>query len=494
MNNSFTLLVSLILLSISMSAQDMQFLWANSYEVSNCNEVGALAVDTSDNIIIAGVHGGPVNIPYKGDMYIIKTDPDGTALWASEMDGELIMGDMAAMNTDIVIAGQAYGAFTYKDVQYGTSGFFLFVIKLDENGDVLWHYTDDEKNSSYAATLSVDDNSRILLHTRTQSNLGDWIMIFDTDGNILNSRLLSPTQTLIVHAEYYGGNVYLGGDVSGFSSVTIDTIFIPQSPVESTTFVLALDSTLTAKWVAIDTTLNNGDGTLEANENGVFVYEETLQPPFNIVHNLKRFSHDGQLLKEIVVPSYNPSALLLPGLALVGDRVALFYRNSSGNDSFKVLIYDEDLEIIQEMFIDGQSDQYSNQIAVQDKNFIISHVYQSTLNLNDEMTLPYEGTGKLPYIAKIGEPVISGITSGTDRCSITIFPNPATDRLFIQTNMPGNHPENIRIYDLSGRTMFKTSPAESRGDLDLSSLPAGIYLLNATFSNGQVHKEKLLIQ
>jgi len=489
------LLTLLFLILTGLTVNTQEFLWTNSYQVSNCNEVGALTVDSSDNIIIAGVKDGPLFVPYKGNIYIIKTDPEGAVLWNSEISGELIMCDIAALNTDIIIAGQAYGSFTYKDVQYGNAAFYLFVLKLDENGDVVWAYTDDDKNVSYEGNLSAGDNGNILLHARTVSNLGDWIMLFDAEGNLINSRLLSSITSMIVDANYFESNVYLSGVLNGQSSVTIDTIFIPQSPLESTTFVLALDATLTGKWVSIDTALNNGDGKLRANYNGLYVYEETLQPPFNIVHNLKRFNFSGELINEIVVPAFNPTTLLLTEIAVKDDRVALFIKNSFGSDNFKFLLFDQTLDMIEEKTVTGQTDQYSNQVEAQDKSFIISHVYQSTLNLNDELTLPYEGTGKLPYLAKIGEPLISGISSDIiEKQALLIYPNPAHDQISLEVSANTASLKSIEIYDLSGKVVMKLNGTGHTTELNTEVLPTGIYLVACELTNGNHLRQKIIVR
>jgi hypothetical protein len=489
--STFFLLLSISVLSIH--SQEYQFLWANPYDVSNCNEVGAIAVDINENIIISGVHEGPVNVPYKGDIYIIKTDPEGDTIWTSNMDGQLVMGDMIAMGSNIIIAGQGFGTFTYKSNEYGGGSYYLFVLMLDAVGEVVWYFDDVSKLGTYA-NLSPGENNNFLLHARTQSNLGDWIMIIDMDGNIQNEKLLSPNHTLISHVTYYNDKVYMNGQLSGFSGVFIDTIYIPQSPLESTAFILALDETLTGEWVSIDTTLTNGDGRVDANENGLFAYQETLTPPFNLVKNLKKFNFDGDLLDEIVVPSFNPNAIIFPEMALTGNRIGFFCRNSSNSDNFKLLIYDDDLELIDEKTVAGPSDQYSNQLASQGQHFIISHIYSGDLNLNDELILQHIGSGKVPYIAKIeGSTVTKTAWNSEGMENLMIYPNPARDKIYIKTESDFEL-RQIEILNFSGQVLIESSINSTDAEFDISKLAPGVYIIKCNLMDGSESVEKLIIR
>ncbi|MBN2175778.1 MAG: T9SS type A sorting domain-containing protein [Bacteroidales bacterium] len=493
MKTLITIILFLAFSVFSSQSQDFQFLWANSYDVSNCNEVGAIAVDSNQNIIISGVHEGPVFIPYKGDIYIIKTDPDGDTIWSSKMNGELILGDMIAMGNNIIIVGQGYGTFSYKGIEYGGASYFLFALMLDAEGELVWYFDDESKYGTYA-NLSAGENDNFLLHARTQSNLGDWIMIIDLDGNILNEKLLSPNHTLINHVVYYNEKVYMNGQLSGFSGVFIDTVYIPQSPLESTAFVLALDESLTGEWVSIDTTLTNGDGRIVANENGLFAYQETLTPPFNLVKNLKKFDFDGELLKEIVVPSFNPNALILPEIAISDNRIGLFCKNSSNSDNFKLLIFDDELELIEEKVVIGPSDQYSNQMANQGQHFIISHIYTGDLNMNDEITLPYGGSGKVPYIAKIEGSTVTYTTQNFEKFEkLMIYPNPAIDKIHIKTNYEFEV-TGISVMNFSGRILLESDVIPADSNFDVSQLAPGVYVLKCNLANGSELIKKLIIR
>ncbi len=108
----YTFLILIITVSIQLNGQ--QFLWAESYEISNCNEVAAMSVDTSGYVCISGIHEAPSSVPYTGNCYLQKTNQPGDVIWTKYFSGSLQLGDMEAINSGAVIIGQSSGPFTYQ--------------------------------------------------------------------------------------------------------------------------------------------------------------------------------------------------------------------------------------------------------------------------------------------------------------------------------------------------------------------------------------------
>jgi len=367
------------------------------------------------------------------------------------------------------------------------------VLKLNSEGDVIWFFEDDTKLGSYS-NLSSGEDDTFLLRARTQSNLGDWIMIMDMNGNVSNSRLLSPDHTLISHAAYFDGNVYMNGQLSGMSGVAIDTIYIPQSPLESTAFILALDQSLSAKWISIDTTLTNSGGRIAADIKGVFAYQETLASPFIIHQKIKKFGFNGELIKEVEMPVFAPAAIPFPEIALTDDRIALFNRNSFDSDDFIVLIYNKDLDLLQEKVIVGPSGPYSNQITSANQDFFLSHIHSGELNLNDELTLAYNGSGLHPYIAEIGAMISTELDQIIEvEDQLIVYPNPANDKVFIRSNKDVFRPVKVEFLNLSGKSVFEINPFNQFEAIDVSKLKTGIYVLKSTLLDGNVVRQKVIV-
>jgi hypothetical protein len=71
-------------------------------------------------------------------------------------------------------------------------------------------------------------------------------------------------------------------------------------------------------------------------------------------------------------------------------------------------------------------------------------------------------------------------TIETDK--FTVYPNPAKDEIFIQSEKPI---EKVEIIDLSGRVMINSKWSNGQS-INVSSLPAGVYLVKIQTSAGVV--------
>ena len=68
----------------------------------------------------------------------------------------------------------------------------------------------------------------------------------------------------------------------------------------------------------------------------------------------------------------------------------------------------------------------------------------------------------------------------TDENSVSVYPNPATNHLFIDNNSTMNI-ENISIYNIIGQELIKTTDEK----IDVSNLTKGTYFLKIYFDNGK---------
>ena len=90
--------------------------------------------------------------------------------------------------------------------------------------------------------------------------------------------------------------------------------------------------------------------------------------------------------------------------------------------------------------------------------------------------------------------LLNGIPGNTLEDPIQIFPNPASDKIWISSIESGEY--HIQITDLSGRVVLerKYSAAQSsENELSLDNLNAGVYVINIMFNN-KAEQFKLLIR
>jgi hypothetical protein len=71
----------------------------------------------------------------------------------------------------------------------------------------------------------------------------------------------------------------------------------------------------------------------------------------------------------------------------------------------------------------------------------------------------------------------------------SVYPNPVTDKLFIRDFVQVTQ---VKIVDLTGRSVYQ-STAAATGEINLTNLATGIYVVNITRSNGQKSSQKIVI-
>ena len=90
-----------------------------------------------------------------------------------------------------------------------------------------------------------------------------------------------------------------------------------------------------------------------------------------------------------------------------------------------------------------------------------------------------------------GYPILTGTLMSTDEATtmMSIYPNPVKDQLSL-TFANGIKPENVTLYDLQGRLVeTKHNDMEI---IDMSAMPAGVYMLHVIMKDGTSYHEKIL--
>ena len=82
----------------------------------------------------------------------------------------------------------------------------------------------------------------------------------------------------------------------------------------------------------------------------------------------------------------------------------------------------------------------------------------------------------------------------TSRTGMHLVPNPTSSRSHVHFTLPTATPADIRIHDISGREVWRTSIEGPRtGTVRLPLLPAGVYLVRLE-SDTFTATEKLVVQ
>lgn len=77
--------------------------------------------------------------------------------------------------------------------------------------------------------------------------------------------------------------------------------------------------------------------------------------------------------------------------------------------------------------------------------------------------------------------------------NVNVYPNPANDRITIQTSFASYERTRIRLCDIAGRTVFEDELRSDRQEIDISALNTGVYIILVE-TNGVVTAQKRMIR
>ncbi len=86
---------------------------------------------------------------------------------------------------------------------------------------------------------------------------------------------------------------------------------------------------------------------------------------------------------------------------------------------------------------------------------------------------PFDPVIQIPVILSVS--YAAGTEETADRVGISLYPNPATDFLNIESHYSGQH--SVDIFSINGRLLFRQEMEGTAGRIDLSSFQKGVYFI-----------------
>jgi hypothetical protein len=119
-----------------------------------------------------------------------------------------------------------------------------------------------------------------------------------------------------------------------------------------------------------------------------------------------------------------------------------------------------------------------------------------TYNINNDNTtiIPWASPDPLNKYIKLIEKrsdIIDDVKEYTLENTVDVYPNPAHNYINIESKLNEPTTNKIKIFDITGRLVKEYTTMEAREQIDVSDLPAAIYLVNTErkTNNGQIYKE-----
>ncbi len=156
--------------------------WQKTYGGKYRDEANAVALAPNGDIIVAGWTDS-FRAGY-ADAWVLRLDSEGNVKWQKAYGGSYYDGAYAvalAPNGDIIVAGWT--------LSFGAGGSNVWVLRLDENGNIRWQKTYGGSGDDEAYAVAVANNGDIIVAGYYGANWGGsggdvWVLRLDSEGNV----------------------------------------------------------------------------------------------------------------------------------------------------------------------------------------------------------------------------------------------------------------------------------------------------------------------
>lgn len=171
----YHIILFFLLFSFANSVLSQNF-WGKTTTSSNTNEAIDVETDASGNSYVAGYYTGGTNfdnslsIASQGanDIYVAKYDPSGSIIWLKHFGGTFSdrPSDLALDNQgNIFITGEYFGqiVFGITTLNSVSNSKDIFLVKLDNAGNVVWAKSEGGTDSENAFGITLDGLNNVIL-------------------------------------------------------------------------------------------------------------------------------------------------------------------------------------------------------------------------------------------------------------------------------------------------------------------------------------------
>ena len=548
-------IILLLATTISLQAQTPTWLWANSAGGIFSEEATAIAIDAAGNTYITGFYASPTctfgstsltNISFT-DIFIAKYDAAANLVWAKSAGG---LGDDKSKSIAVDTSGNVYitgyfnsATITFDTITLATTfGNDMFIAKYNAAGNVVWAKKAGGTSGDYSNSISVDHicNSFITgyFHSAniqfggttlvnpfsTSGGYNYFVAKYDTLGNSVWAKAAAGANITGNSIKLNNaGNIYVTGFFMG--NATFDTI-TKNSTGSKDFFTAKYDTLGNAIWVksigGSNEEISNAI-SLDSNDNS---YIAGFFKSQTVVINSTTLTNSGAPDGDVLIVKYDAAGNILwtkkalgysndMGLAIATDAAGNSYTTGYYNGSLLtfgsiVLNSAASTTNVGDLFVVKYNTAGTPLWA---KNLVASTGARGhgialdaagncyLTGFFEDVTLPFDNITLVNggsqgqrdiFIGKIGNTSTVGLTENNTIDNTTVFPNPTTGNIFINLNT--NSLSEIKITNILGELIYKTTTTKQQIVLDLTNQPKGIYLVKTTDNNQNITNRKIIIQ
>jgi hypothetical protein len=395
-------------------------IWSKLYDTGQSTDYCYSVQQTSDSGFIMA---GPSSSSSGGSL-VFKTDSNGTLLWSKKFSNSSLMGIQNA----IITTNDELYLLSLTHESNGRNGFLL--IKTDPNGDTLWSKFMLYYSIPFYHAFTVTSDGGILIAGPTTDSTSGWqfnsLLKLDSNGNFKWARQISSPGKYI-----FMTSINQTGDEGYFiSGIVQDSLTLSQNTV-----ALRLDSVGQVLWSKAYGNPNPADS----------IYKRTYANEFTDSSFL--------MIADLEAPSQIPDNICLISSDLTGSSDCDDYNLNCSSQNFIPVISHEQFTSIPSI-----ASAYPAMI----QEIPGGNIYTSICNF------------------------ASITTASHNQTSILLSPTPAKG--FITINGSGIQFQEVLIFNLFGELTLSAPLSIDNWqlpiDLDVSSLPPGIYFLRAETDHG----------
>lgn len=175
-----TTLLLFIIANILSFSQETEFQWADAFGSGGLDKGNSVTADANGNVYTAGVFYDTVNFDIgmpnaslssfgSADIFVTKHDPLGNFLWVKQIGGsgfEIMVAMASDLQGNIYLTGSFAGTCDFDpgsavQNQASNGSFDIFILKLDQDGNFNWVYTNGSSSQEIGDAITVTDAGEV---------------------------------------------------------------------------------------------------------------------------------------------------------------------------------------------------------------------------------------------------------------------------------------------------------------------------------------------
>lgn len=456
--------------------KSMNIQWDKTIGGKEDDHLSTIIPTTDGGYMLGGYSASPISgektegrrgPKYSSDYWIVKLDVSGNIQWDKTIGGkdqDNLSAVLQIPDGGYILGGSSVSGISGEKTDSSRGGFDYWVVRIDNNGNVMWDKTIGGKSADILSNIIPIDNGFILGGTSSSNKSGDkrsaaigqedyWLVKMDINGNILWDKTI-------------GGNGY--DQLRGLEK-TNDGGFILAGSSDSK---------------------NSGDKTqkgrgyrdywvVKLDANAVIEWDRTIGGSgWDELNSLKQTADGGYILSGSSSSNFS------------GEK-SENTRGNQGWDDFWVVKLNRNGNIAWDKTIGGNDMETGGYILEYAKdNYVIAGSSQS--NISGEKSQKSRGKTDYWVVALRYDPAKIAIKETEQNNLVScktpsvVYPNPVRNTLHIQN-------KEKAIYTLTNQAAVPvlTQTINGKGEMNVSGLQAGIYYLK---NNSTAEVQKIIVQ